>query len=82
MVGCGRNSNSFQAFIDVLDNYKNEDPIKKEGTRVVTTFLQLYVYGNFSRRAILLNFEPIHDSAAALVKNEEDPIKSGHNTIH
>ena len=25
-----------------------EDPIKSEGTGVVTTFLQLYVYGDFS----------------------------------
>ena len=67
---------------------KNEDPLENEGTRVVTTFLQLYVYGDFSKcsraanslvlHRILPNFEPIQDFMGVLVacKNEEDPIKS------
>ena len=39
-----------QAFIVVLLICKNEyDPFKIESTRVVTAFLQLLVYGDFSR---------------------------------
>ena len=56
----------------VLVACKNEEgPFKNEDTRVVTTFLPLYVYGDFSRRSrasnssvtgrILSNFEPIQD---------------------
>ena len=56
----------------VLVACKNEEgPFKNEDTRVVTTFLPLYVYGDFSRRPrasnssvtgrILSNFEPIQD---------------------
>ena len=64
-----------------------EDPSKNQGTRVVTTFLPLYVYGDFPRllRAansevpgqILPNFEPIQDIMVALItcKNKE-PIKN------
>ena len=38
-----------QAFIVALVTCKNEDdPIKNEGTRVLTRFSPLYVYGNFS----------------------------------
>ena len=32
-----------------------EDPYKNEGTRVVTTFLPLSVYGDFSRRSRAAN---------------------------
>ena len=40
-----------QAFIVVHVNCKNqEDSFKNEGTRVVTTFLPLLVYGDFSKR--------------------------------
>ena len=41
-----------QALIVVLIVCKNEeDPFKIESTRVVTTFLPLYVYGDFSKRS-------------------------------
>ena len=67
---------------------KTEDQIKNECARVVTTFLPLGVYGDFSRRSreansavlcwILPNFEPIRDFMVVLVtcKNEEDPVKN------
>ena len=68
---------------------KNEkDLLENEGTRVVTTFLPLKVYGDFSKRSraansyvlnwILPNFEPIRDFMGVLVdcKNEEVPIKN------
>ena len=67
-----------------------EDPFKNEGARVVTTFLPLYVYGDFSRRSraadsaapvrILPNFELIRDIMLVLItcKNEDDLIKKGH----
>ena len=54
---------------------------------MLTIFLPMHVYGNFSRGArtansadhvlILPNFEPIHYVIAELVtcKNEDDPIK-------
>ena len=46
------NSEKFKrsrAFMAVLVTCKNkEDSSKNEGTRAVTTFLPLYVYGNFS----------------------------------
>ena len=48
---------------------KNEDPAKYESIRVLTIFLPLKVYGDFSRRSraansvvpcwILMNFEPV-----------------------
>ena len=65
----------------------DENQSKMERTRVLTIFLPLQVYGNFSRGArtanstdpglILPNFEPIHYVLAELVtcKNEDDPIK-------
>ena len=65
-----------------------EDPIKNEGARVLTTFLALYVNGDFSRRSraansaicgrIGPNFALIQGLMAVLVtcKNEEDPIKN------
>ena len=72
----------------ILIACKNEeDPIKIEAARVVTTFLPLEVYGNYYRHSraanyavpgpILLDFEPIQDCVAVLVtfRNEEDPIK-------
>ena len=78
-----------QALIVVLIVCKNEeDPFKTIGTRVVTTFLSLLVYGDFSKRSragnsevpdwILLNFQPIRDIMDLLVacKNEKDPIKN------
>ena len=55
---------------------------------MVTTFLPLQVYGNFSRRSMAANsavqgliwpnFEPIQDLIVDLItcKNEEDPIKN------
>ena len=74
----------------VLVTCKNdENPFKNESTRVLTTFLPLYVYGDFFRclRAansadpgqILPNFEPIQTFITVLVtcKNEEDPMKNG-----
>ena len=74
---------------NVLIVCKNEeDPFKIKSTRVVTTFLPLYVYEDFFKcsRAgnsqvpgqILLNFKPIRDIMGLLVacKNEEDPIKN------
>ena len=74
------------SFTVVLVTCKNEkDPIKNEGARKVTTFLQLHVYGDFSRRSraansevlclILPNFEPILDFMVVLVtcKNKEEP---------
>ena len=78
-----------QAFMVFLVTCKREvDLSKNEGTRVVTTFLQLYVYGDFSRHSraansaawglIWQNFGPIWDFMVVLVtcKNEEDPIKN------
>ena len=38
-----------QAFMVVLVTCKNEDPIKNEGTRLLTTFLPLEVYRNYFR---------------------------------
>ena len=70
-------------------NSKNEeDQLKIESTRVVTTDLHLYVYGDFFRRSraanstiqglIWLNVEPIQAFMVVLVtgKNGEDPIKN------
>ena len=72
-----------QAIMVVLVTCKNdEDPFKKESTRVLTTFLPLKVYGDFFRTSratnsvdpgqILPNFEPIQAFIAVLVtcKNE------------
>ena len=74
----------------MLVNCKNEDDsIKNEGARVVTTVFQIYVYGDFYFRrswvansAVLIpswsNFELVRDFMDALVtcKNKEDPIKN------
>ena len=39
-----------------LVTYKNEeDPLENEGTRVVTMFLLLQVYGDFSKRSRAAN---------------------------
>ena len=78
-----------QAFIVVLITCKNEeDPIKNEGARVLTTFLPLQDYVIFfirSRAAnsavlcrIWLKFKLIRDIMVVLVtcKYEEDPIKN------
>ena len=78
-----------QAFIVVLVTCKNEeDPIKKEGARVLTRFSPLYVYGNFFRRSMAANsavlgpilpkFELVRDVMVVLVtcKYGEDPIKN------
>ena len=67
----------------VLITCKNEeDPIKNEGTSVLTTFSPLYVYGDLSRRSraansavlgpIWPNYELIRDIMVVLVtcKNE------------
>ena len=72
----------------VLVTCKNEeDPIKKEGAKVLTTFLPLKVYGNFftcSRAAnsavhgqIGPKFELVRDFMVVILtcKNEEDLIK-------
>ena len=45
-----------QAFMHVIVICKNEeDPIINEGARVLTTFLPLYVYGDFFRRSRAVN---------------------------
>ena len=73
----------------VLVTCKNEDDrFKNEGARVFTRFLQLKVYGDFSRRSrapnsavlgpIWPNFELVRDVMDVLVtcKYKEDPIKN------
>ena len=72
-----------QIFMVVLVTCKNEDPIKKEGTRV-----PLYVYGNFFRRSRAANsavrgrigpkFELIRNFMVVLLtrKNEEELIEN------
>ena len=79
-----------QGFIVAIVTCKNEqDSIKNESTRVLTTFLPLKVYGDFFRRSrvansadpcpILPNFEPIQAFIAVIVtcKNKEGPMKNG-----
>ena len=74
----------------VLVTYKNdEDPSKNERARVLTTFIPLEAYGDFSRHSraansadhcpILSNFEPIQAFIAVQVtcKNEVDSITNG-----
>ena len=71
----------------VLVTCKNEeDPSKNEGSRVVTTFLPILVYGDFFKSSgaanslvsgpILPNFKPTGDFVVVLVtcKNKEEPI--------
>ena len=66
-----------------------EDPIKNEGTEVLTTFLLLKVYENFFRRSrkaansairgqIGLKFKLVRDFMVVLLncKKEEDPFKN------
>ena len=78
-----------QAFMHVLVTCKNEDDsIKNEWARVVTTFFPLLVYWDFSRcsRADIFtfldpirpNFELVRDlmDVIGTCKNEEDPIKN------
>ena len=78
-----------QALIVVLVACKNEnDPIKNKGSRVLTRFSPLQVYGSFFKRLraansavtgrILPNFELYRDIMVVLhtCKNEEDPIKN------
>ena len=73
----------------VLVSCKNEEvPIKSEGTRVVTTFLPLKVYGDFFQLLkgslsavhgwIWQNFELIRNFMIVRFTciNEEDPIKN------
>ena len=74
--------------IDLVTCKNDEDPFKNESARVLTTFLPLYVYGDFFRRSrvansaepcpILPNFEPIQAFIAVFVtcKNEGDPMKN------
>ena len=82
-------SRLIQALIVVLLVRKNvEDPFKIESTRVVTTFLPLLDYEDFSKRSragnskvsgwTLHNFKPIGCIIGPLVscKNEEDSIKN------
>ena len=77
-----------QALLHVLVTCKNEeDQIKNEGARLVTRFLPLYVYGDFSRRSraansavhgpFWSNFELVQDFKVVRLtcKNEEDSIK-------
>ena len=78
----------------VLVTCKNEDDsIKNEGIRVVTTFFPLYVYGDFSRRSraatsavlgpIWPNFELVLEVMGVLVtcNNKEDPSKNESDTV-
>ena len=78
-----------QAFMVVLVTCKNEeDPIKKEGSRVLTRFSPLHVYWNFFKRSRAANsavcgrigpkFKHVPDFMVVLLtyKNEEDPIKN------
>ena len=73
---------------DLVTCKSEEDPIKNEGARVVTRFLPLIVYGDFSRRPraansevhglIWSNFELVRDFVVVLVTciNEEDPVEN------
>ena len=88
-IGIWRKFELSQAFLHVLVTCKNEDDsIKNEWARVVTTFSPLYVYGDFYRRSMAANsavlgpiwpnFELVRDVIDVLItcKNEEDPIKN------
>ena len=78
-----------QSIMVVFITCKNEEePIKNEGSRVLTRFSPLKVYGNFFKRSRAANskvprrigpkFEFIQDIMVVLLtcKNEEDPIKN------
>ena len=41
--------------VDLVTFENEEDPLENEGTRVVTTFLPLKVYGFFSKRSRAAN---------------------------
>ena len=48
-MASGSYPKAIEAFMVVVVTYKNdEDPFKNESTRVLTTFLPLKVYGEFS----------------------------------
>ena len=77
------------AFMHVLVTCKNEEnPIINEGAGVFTTFLQLQVYGDFSRRsraansAVLIRIWPKFEIDLDIMVGlftcmyEEDPIKN------
>ena len=54
--GILRKFKPIQAFMADLVTCKNKkDPLENEGTRVVTTFLPLEVYGDFSKRSRAAN---------------------------
>ena len=59
-------------FMHVLVSCKNEeDLIKNEGARVFTTFLPLYVYGEYFRRSMTANFA-VHGSIRPNFKHSPD----------
>ena len=77
-----------QDFMHVLVSCRNEeDQIQTEGTRVLSSFLPLLIYGDFFRRSRAANyavqgwfwphFDLIRDRMVFFItcKNEEDPIK-------
>ena len=73
--------------VSLVISKNEEDPFKNESARVVTTFLPLKVYGDFSRCSRAANspvrgwiwpkFKLVQAFIAVLItyKNEEDPIK-------
>ena len=46
-------------FIRTLHSNNEEDPIKTEGARVLTTFFPLQVYGDFSRRSMAATLQSL-----------------------
>ena len=88
VVVSGRNLDSIKlSCMSSLPARIKDDSIKNEGARLVTTFLPLQVYGDFSRSSRQLtpvldltwpNFELIRDVTDILVtcKNKEDSIKN------
>ena len=69
--GIGQKFTLVQAFIIVFVTSKNEeDPSKIEGTRVVTTFLQLYVNGDFPDAQWQLNPQSLVGSCRILNPSE------------
>ena len=83
-----RNSIPSKLFMVDLVTCKNEEDSLENDTTVVTTFLPLIVYGDFSKRSraansqvlrrILSNFELIQDFMVVLItyKNKKEPIKN------
>ena len=95
VVVSGRNLDSIKlSCMSSLPARIKDDSIKNEGARLVTTFLPLQVYGDFSRSSRQLtpvldltwpNFELIRDGIDILVtcKNKEDSIKNeGARSLH